>query len=98
MPETIKLLGSTKGKMTKNRNAENLLHLKITEVILVHFNIISNEYESNSRVLSTFVSNKSFAQLLDISSKSFIVLKDFNSEFPYIEVWFTDQNSKPVDI
>ena len=98
MPGTIKLLGSTKGKMTKNRNVENLLHLKITEVILVHCNIISNEYESNSRVSSTFVSNKSFAQLLDISSKSFIVLKNFNSEFPYIEVWFTDQNSKPVDI
>ena len=47
------------------------------------------------RVLYRFVPNKSFGQLLDISPKTFIFLKTFNSEFPYIKVWFTDQQSEP---
>ena len=45
-----------------------------------------------------FVRNKSFGQLLDISSTTFYVIKTFNLEFSYIEVWFTDQNSKPIEI
>ena len=49
-------------------------------------------------MLYTFVPNKSFGQLLDISSENFIFLKTFDSEFPYVEVWFTDQNSKPLEI
>ena len=72
-------------------------HLKITEVVLVHFNVVSNYYWCNSRVLYTFVPNKSFGQLLHISPKNVILLKIFKSEFPYIEVWFTDQNSKPLE-
>ena len=51
-----------------------------------------------SRVLHTFASNKSFGQLLDISPKHFIFLKTFDSEFSYIEVWFTHQNFKPLEI
>ena len=54
--------------------------------------------KKNSRVLYTFVSNKSFGQLLDISPKNFIFSRIFSSEFSYIEVWFTDQNSKPLEI
>ena len=46
----------------------------------------------------TFVPNKSFGQFLNISPKNFIFLKTFNSEFSYIEVWFSDQNSKPLEI
>ena len=73
-------------------------HLEITEVVLIHYNIVNNDYQENSRVLYTFVPNKSFGQLLDISPKHFIFLKIFNSEFSYIEVWFADQNSKPLEI
>ena len=51
-----------------------------------------------SRVLYTFVPNKSFGQLLDISPKNFIFSKIFNSEFSYIELWLFDQNSKPLEI
>ena len=51
-----------------------------------------------SRVLYTFVPNKSFGQLLDISPKKFIFSKIFNSEFSYIELWLFDQNSKPLEI
>ena len=48
--------------------------------------------------LYTFVPNKSFGQLLDISPENIIFLKNFNSEFSYCELWFTDQNSKPLEI
>ena len=97
LPETMKLLGSTKSKINKDRNGE-IPPLEITEVILVHYNIVKKDYQQDSRVLYTFVSNKSFCQLLDISPKNFIFLKSFNSEFSYIEVWFTDQNSKLLEI
>ena len=82
----MKLFGSTKSKITKDKNRENVLHLEITEVILVHCNIVNNDYQQNSRVLYTFVPNKSFGQLLDISAKSFIFLKTFDTEFSYFEV------------
>ena len=85
-------------KITKYKNSENLSHLEITEVILVHCNIVNNNHQQGSRVLYTFVSNKSFVQLLDISPPKFIFLKTFSSEFSYIEVWFTDQNSKQLEI
>ena len=97
-PETMKLLGSTKSKITKDENGENLLHLEITEVVLVHCNIINHDYQQDSKVLYTFVPNKSFGQLLEISPKNVIFLKNFNSQFSYIEVSFTDQNSKPLEI
>ena len=98
MLETMKLLGSTKINITKDKNVENAPHLEITELVLVHCNIVNNNYQQDSRVLFTFVPNKFFGQLLDISPKNSIFLKTFNSEFSCIEVWFTDQNSKPLEV
>ena len=98
MPEKMKLPGSTKSKITKNENGENVPNLEITEVILVHCNIVNNNYQQNSRVLYTFILNKSCGQLLDFSPKNFIFLKTFDSEFSYIEVWFADQNSNLLEI
>ena len=73
--------------------------LEITEMVLIHWNIVNNDdYQQETRVLCTCVPNKSFGQLLDISGTNFIYLKTFNSEFPYIEVWLNDQNSKPLQI
>ena len=86
-PETMKLLRSTQSKVTKDEN-----------VVLIHCKIVNNDYQQDSRVLYTFVPNKSLGQLLDISPKNFIFLKTFNSEFSYIEVWFTDRKSKPLEI
>ena len=97
-PETMKLLGSTKSKITKDKNGENVPHLEITEVVLIHCILVNNSYLQNSRVLYTFVPNKSFGQLLDISPENFIFLKTFDLEFSYIEVWFTDQNSNNPEI
>ena len=78
-PETMKLLGSTENKITKDKDGENVPHLEITEVILVHCNIANNDYQQDSRVLYTFVSNKPFGSLLEISPAN-IFLKTFNSE------------------
>ena len=94
----MKLLKSTKSKIIKYESGENVPHLEITEVVLIHCNIVNNDYQQDSIVLYTFVPNKSFGQLLDISQKHFIFLKNFNSEFSYIEVWLADQSSKPLEI
>ena len=74
----MQLLGSTKSKITKDENGENVPHLEITKVILVHCNIVSNDYQQDLRVLYTFVLNNSSGQLLDISPKNFIFLKIFD--------------------
>ena len=94
----IKLFGSTKSKITKDKNGEDIPYLEINEVVLVHCNVVSNDDQQESNVLYNFVPNKSFRQLLDISPKNFIFLKTFDSKFSYIEVWFTDQSSKPLEI
>ena len=76
----MKLLESTKIEINKNENGENVPHLEITEVVLVHYNIVNNTHQQNTRVLHTFIPNKSLAQLLDISPKNLIFLKTFHSE------------------
>ena len=90
-PETMKLLGSTKGKITKDKNSENVPHLEIVELVLVHCNLVNNDYQQDSRVLYTFIPNKPFGSLLEISRPSHIILKIFNSEFQEIKVSLTDQ-------
>ena len=75
-----------------------MTHLEINEVVIVHCNIANKDYQQDSRVLYTFVLNKLFGQLLGISPKKIIFLKTFDSEFSHIEVWFTDKNSKPLEI
>ena len=94
----MKLLGRTKIKITKNRNCGNLSLLGIIEVVEVQCNIVKNDYQRDSRVLSTFVSNKTFGQSSDYSSKKFIFSKMFISEFPYTEALFTDPDFKPLEI
>ena len=96
--ESMKFIGSTKNKIIKDKNVEDVPHLEITEVILVHCNVVNNNYQQDSRVVYTFVPNKSLGSLLEISPTNFILLKTFNSEFQDIDVWFTDQNSQPFEI
>ena len=94
----MKLLGSTKNKITKDKNGENVPHLEITEVVLVHCNIVNNDYQQDSRVLYTFFPNKPFGSLLEISPTNQIFLKTFNSEYDELIVWFIDQNSQALEI
>ena len=65
-PETMKLLGSTESKITKDKKGENVPHLEIVELVLVHCNLVSNDYQQDSRILYTFVPNKAFGSLLEI--------------------------------
>ena len=59
----MKLLGSTKNKITKDKNGENVPHLEITQVVLIHCNIVNNDHQQDSRVLYTFIPNKYFRTL-----------------------------------
>ena len=86
----MKLFGSTKNEITKYKNVDNVPHLEITEVVLVHYDIVNKDYQQDSRVQYTYTPNESFGQLLDISPKAFIFLKTFNSEILNNEVWFTN--------
>ena len=84
----MNLHGSTENKKTKDENGENVPHLEMTEVVLVHCNNVNNDYQQDPRFLHTFVSNKPFDSLLEIAPANFVFLKTFNSEFQEIEVWF----------
>ena len=97
-PKTMKLLGSTENKITKDKNGENVPYLEIVELVLVHCNLINNDYQQDSRILYTFVPNKTFGSLLEISPTNQVFLKTFNSEFQEVKVWFTDQTSKPLEL
>ena len=94
----MKLLGSTKNEITKDKNGTNVPHLEITKVVLVHCNIVNNDYQQDLRVLYTFVSNKPFGSLLEISPINHIFLKTFNWEYDEIKVWFAYQNIEPLEI
>ena len=97
-PETVKLLGSTESKITKDKSGENVPHLEVVEIVLVHCNLVNNDYQQNSRILFTFVPNKTFGSLLEISPKNHVFLKTFNSEFQEIKIWFTDQTSTRLEV
>ena len=75
-----------------------LLKLESVEVVLVHCNLVNNNYQQASKVLFTFVPNKQFGQLINIAPHSLTMLSTTNTEFSSIEVWFTDQNSEPLEI
>ena len=75
-----------------------MLHLEIVELALVHCKLVNNDYQQDSRILYTFVPNKPFGSLLEISPTNHIFLRTFNSEFQEIKVWFTDQTSKPLEV
>ena len=81
----MKLLRSTESKINKNKNRGNVPHLEITELVLIHCNIINNDYQQDSKVLYTFVPNKPFGNLLKILTKNHMLLKTFNSEYDKIK-------------
>ena len=96
--ETIKLLGSTRKDIDQDKDGENAPKLESVEVVLGHCNLGNNNYQQGSKVLFTFVQNKQFGQLITIASHSFTMLNTKNTELSSINVWFTDQNSKQLEI
>ena len=97
-PETMKLLGSTKKDVDQDKNGEDVPKLESVEVVLVHCNLVKNDYQHSSKVLFSFVPNKQFGQLINISPHSLTMMNTVNTEFSFVEVWFTDQASKALEI
>ena len=77
---------------------ENVPKLESFEVVLVHCNLVKNDYQHRSKVLLTFFPNKQFEQLINISPHSLTMMSTVNTEFSFVEVWFTDQSSKALEI
>ena len=96
--ETIQLLGSSKKVIHKNKDGKIGPRLEALEVVLVHCNLVNNNYQRASKVLFIFVPNKQFGQLITIAPHSLTTLKTTNAQFLFIEIWFTDQNNRPLEI
>ena len=97
-PETMKLSGSAKKDVGKDMDCKNVPKLESVELVLVHCNLLKNDYQHTSKVLFTFVPNKQFGQLINISPHSLTMMNTVNTEFSFVEVWFTDQASKALEI
>ena len=96
--ETMQLLGSSKKNVDQNKDGENVPKLESVEVVLVYCNLVNNDYQQAYKVLFSFVPNKQFGQLIAITPHSPTMLKTINAEFSFIEVWFTGQNNRPLEI
>ena len=97
-PETMKLLESGKKDVDKYKDGENVPKLESVEVVLVHSNLVKNDYQHTSNVLFTFVPNKHFGQLINVSPDSLTMMNTINTKFSFVEVWFTDQVSKSLEL
>ena len=95
--ETMQLLGDGP-TIDRDKNSSNVPKLEVVNTILVHCNIVQNNYQQASKVLSTFVPDKSFDQLINIHRSSLIELKTTDAEFTFIDVWFTDQENRLLEI
>ena len=96
--ETMKLLGSSVDIIDSDKNIALVPKLESVDLVLVHCNLVNNSYQKASKVLFTFVPNKKYGQLITVSPETLIMLKTANTEFSFIEIWFTDQNNRPLEI
>ena len=96
--ETMKLLGSSKSVIDSDKNGELVPKLESVDLVLMNCNLVNNTYQKASKVLFTFVPDKSYGQLITTSPHSLIMLKTVNTEFSFVEIWFTDQDNRPLEI
>ena len=75
MPETMKLFGSTKQIIDKTKNLEKVPSLEVVEAVLVKCNLVDNHYQQKSEVLYPFISNKSYAYLLNVEPSTLVFFK-----------------------
>ena len=94
----MELLGSSSNTIDSDKDGELVPKLEVVEVFLVYCNLVNNSYQQASKVLFTFVPNKQFGQLITITPHSPAMIKTNNAEFSFIEIWFTDQNNRPLEI
>ena len=93
--ETMRLLGSSSDTIDDDKNSELVPKLESVDLVLVHCNVVNNNYQQASKVLFAFVPNKKYGQLITVSPETSIMLKTVNTEFSFIEIWFTDQDNRP---
>ena len=96
--EMMRLLGSSSDTIDGDKNSELVPKLESVDLVLVHCNLVNNSYQQASKVLFTFVPNKKYGQLITVSTETLIMLKTVNTEFSFIEIWFTDQDNRPLEI
>ena len=96
--ETMKLLGSSVDITDVDKKSELVPKLESVDLVLVHCNLVNNSYQQASKVLFTFVPNKKYGQFITVSPETLIMLKNVNTEFSFIEISFTDQDNKPLEI
>ena len=98
LKETMRLLGSSSYTIDDDKNSEFVPKLESADLVLVHCNVVNNNYQQAFKVLFTFVPNKKYGQLITASPGKLIMLKTINTEFSFIEIWFTDQDNRPLEI
>ena len=96
--ETMRLLGSSSDTIDGNKNSELVPKLESVDLVLVHCNVVNNNCQQAFKVLFTFVPNKKYGQLITVSPETLMMLKTVNTEFLFIEIWFTDQDNRPLEI
>ena len=94
----MRLLGSSSDTTDGDKNSVLVPKLESVDFVLVHCNVVNNSCQQASKVLFTFVPNKKYGQLITVSPEMLIMLKTVNTEFSFIEIWFTDQDNRPLEI
>ena len=94
----MKLLGSTEKDLHKDKDGEYVPKPESAEVVLMHCNLVNNSYQQESKLLLTFVPNKQFCQLITVSTYLLTMLKPTNAEFQSIQLRFTDQDNRQLEI
>ena len=94
----LELLGSTKKDVGKDKDGENVPKLELVETVLVQCSLIKNDYQHTSKVSFTFIPNKQFGQLINISAHYLTIVNTVKTEFSSVEVWFTDKVSQALEI
>ena len=96
--KTMRLLGSSTDTIDGDKNSELVPKLEVVDLVIVHCNVVNNNYQQASKVLFTFVPNKKYGQLIAVSPHALIMLNTVNTEFSFIGIWFTDQDNRPLEI
>ena len=96
--EIQKLSESSKTEVNKDKDGELVPKIENAHVVLIHCNVVNNTHQQKSRVLYSFVPDAQLGQLINVKPESLIYLKTKSAEFSFIEIWFTNQNNKPLEI
>ena len=94
----LELLGSTKKDVDEDKDGENVPKLELVETVLVHCSLVKNDYQHTSKVSFTFVPNKQFGQLINISAHYLTIVNIVKTEFSSVEVWVADKVSQALEI